>query len=166
MNKNTKNYREAHNMFACNGILFKHESPRRRETFVTRKITIAVARIALWQKEKFYLGNINAKCDWGHAKDYVQMMWMILQADKAEDWVIANGETTSVREFVSMAFKEVGIELDFRVEGVNEKGLWPLVITKVISSRSEKKSCLLMPVILGPQRSIYSLVTLLKPKRN
>ena len=81
-----------------------------------------MARIALWQKEKFYLGNLNAKRDWGHAKDYVQMMWMILQADKAEDWVIANGETTSVGEFVSMAFKEVGIELDFRVEGVNEKG--------------------------------------------
>lgn len=164
MNKNTKNYREAHNMFACNGILFKHESPRRRETFVTRKITIAVARIALWQKEKFYLGNINAKCDWGHAKDYVQMMWMILQADKAEYWVIANGETTSVREFVSTAFKEVGIELDFRVEGVNEKGLWPLVITKVISSRSEKKSCLSTPVILGPQKSIFSLETPLKAK--
>jgi GDPmannose 4,6-dehydratase len=117
----TKNYREAYNMFACNGILFNHESPRRGETFVTRKITRAVARIALGQKEKFYLGNLDAKRDWGHAKDYVRMMWMILQADKAEDWVIATGETTSVREFVRMAFDQVGIELDFRGEGVNEK---------------------------------------------
>ena len=117
----TKNYREAYNMFACNGILFNHESPRRGETFVTRKITRAVARIALGQKEKFYLGNLDAKRDWGHAKDYVRMMWMILQADKAEDWVIATGETTSVREFVRMAFAQVGLELDFRGEGINEK---------------------------------------------
>jgi GDPmannose 4,6-dehydratase len=117
----TKNYREAYNMFACNGILFNHESPRRGETFVTRKITRAVARIALGQKEKFYLGNLDAKRDWGHAKDYVRMMWMILQADKAEDWVIATGETTSVREFVRMSFAHVGIELDFRGEGINEK---------------------------------------------
>ena len=118
----TKNYREAYDMFACNGILFNHESPRRGETFVTRKITRAVARIALGQKEKFYLGNLDAKRDWGHAKDYVRMMWMILQADKAEDWVIATGKTTTVRDFVRMAFAEVGIELEFRGEGVNEKG--------------------------------------------
>ena len=117
----TKNYREAYNMFACNGILFNHESPRRGETFVTRKITRAVARIALGQKEKFYLGNLDAKRDWGHAKDYVRMMWMILQADKPEDWVIATGETTTVRDFVRLAFKEVGIELEFRGEGVDEK---------------------------------------------
>jgi GDPmannose 4,6-dehydratase len=117
----TKNYREAYDMFACNGILFNHESPRRGETFVTRKITRAVARIALGKKEKFYLGNLDAKRDWGHAKDYVRMMWMILQADKAEDWVIATGQTTSVREFVRMAFAQVGIELDFRGKGVNEK---------------------------------------------
>ena len=117
----TKNYREAYDMFACNGILFNHESPRRGETFVTRKITRAVARIALGQKSKFYLGNLDAKRDWGHAKDYVRMMWMILQADKPEDWVIATGETTTVRDFVRLAFKEVGIELDFRGEGVNEK---------------------------------------------
>jgi GDPmannose 4,6-dehydratase len=117
----TKNYREAYNIFACNGILFNHESPRRGETFVTRKITRAVARIALGQKEKFYLGNLDAKRDWGHAKDYVRMMWMILQADKAEDWVIATGETTSVREFVRMAFAQVGVKLDFRGEGINEK---------------------------------------------
>ena len=118
----TKNYREAYDMFACNGILFNHESPRRGETFVTRKITRAVARIALGQKEKFYLGNLDAKRDWGHAKDYVRMMWMILQANKAEDWVIATGKTTTVRDFVRMAFAEVGIALEFRGEGVNEKG--------------------------------------------
>lgn len=118
----TKNYREAYDMFACNGILFNHESPRRGETFVTRKITRAVARIALGQKEKFYLGNLDAKRDWGHSKDYVRMMWMILQADKAEDWVIATGETTSVRDFVRMAFAEVGVTLEFRGQGINEMG--------------------------------------------
>ena len=117
----TKNYREAYNMFACNGILFNHESPRRGETFVTRKITRAVARIAIGKKEKFYLGNLDAKRDWGHAKDYVRMMWMILQADKPEDWVIATGETTTVRDFVRMAFGEVGIALEFKGTGVDEK---------------------------------------------
>ena len=118
----TKNYREAYNMFACNGILFNHESPRRGETFVTRKITRATARIALGLQEKIYLGNLDAKRDWGHAKDYVRMMWMILQAEEPEDWVIATGKTTTVRDFVSLAFKEVGIELEFKGEGVNEKG--------------------------------------------
>ena len=117
----TKNYREAYTMFACNGILFNHESPRRGETFVTRKITRAVARIAIGKKEKFYLGNLDAKRDWGHAKDYVRMMWMILQADKPEDWVIATGETTTVRDFVRMAFNEVGIAIEFKGAGVDEK---------------------------------------------
>ena len=117
----TKNYREAYNMYACNGILFNHESPRRGETFVTRKITRATARIALGLQEKFYLGNLDAKRDWGHAKDYVRSMWMILQAEKPEDWVIATGKTTTVREFVRTAFKEVGVELEFTGEGVNEK---------------------------------------------
>lgn len=117
----TKNYREAYNMFACNGILFNHESPRRGETFVTRKITRAVAKIALGLQEKFFLGNLEAKRDWGHAKDYVRMMWMILQADVAEDWVIATGVTTTVRDFVRMAFTEVGIEVEFKGEGVDEK---------------------------------------------
>ena len=116
----TKNYREAYNMFACNGILFNHESPRRGETFVTRKITRATARIALGLQEKIYLGNLDAKRDWGHAKDYVRMMWMILQAEKPEDWVIASGKTITVRDFVRLAFKEVGIELEFIGEGVNE----------------------------------------------
>ena len=117
----TKNYREAYNMFACNGILFNHESPRRGETFVTRKITRAVAQIALGQKDKFYLGNLDAKRDWGHAKDYVRMMWMILQADQPEDWVIATGVSTSVREMVSIAFKEVGVDLEFKGKDSNEK---------------------------------------------
>jgi GDPmannose 4,6-dehydratase len=118
----TKNYREAYDMFACNGILFNHESPRRGETFVTRKITRAVSKIALGLQEKFFLGNLEAKRDWGHAKDYVRMMWMILQAEKPEDWVIATGVTTTVRDFVRLAFGEVGIEVEFKGEGVNEKG--------------------------------------------
>ncbi len=117
----TVNYREAYNMFACNGILFNHESPIRGETFVTRKITRATSRIALGLQDKFYLGNLDAQRDWGHAKDYVRMMWMILQADEAEDWVIATGKTTPVREFVRMSFNEVGIELEFKGKGVDEK---------------------------------------------
>ena len=117
----TKNYREAYNMFACNGILFNHESPRRGETFVTRKITRAVSKIALGLQEKFYLGNLDAQRDWGHAKDYVRMMWMILQANHPEDWVIATGVTTTVRDFVRLAFREVGIELEFKGNGVEEK---------------------------------------------
>ncbi|MGB5555212.1 MAG: GDP-mannose 4,6-dehydratase [Flavobacteriaceae bacterium] len=116
----TVNYREAYGMFACNGILFNHESPIRGETFVTRKITRATSRIALGLQDKLYLGNLDAQRDWGHAKDYVRMMWMILQADEAEDWVIATGKTTPVREFVRMSFQEVGIELEFRGEGVKE----------------------------------------------
>jgi len=117
----TKNYREAYNMFACNGILFNHESPRRGETFVTRKITRAVSKIALGLQDKLHLGNLEAKRDWGHAKDYVRMMWMILQADQAEDWVIATGVTTKVRDFVRLAFSEVGIELEFKGQGIDEK---------------------------------------------
>lgn len=117
----TVNYREAYGMYACNGILFNHESPIRGETFVTRKITRAASRIALGLQDKFYLGNLDAKRDWGHAKDYVRMMWMILQAEEAEDWVIATGKTTTVRDFVKMAFAETGIELEFKGEGVEEK---------------------------------------------
>ncbi|ADN09555.1 GDP-mannose 4,6-dehydratase [Sulfurimonas autotrophica] len=119
----TVNYREAYGMFACNGILFNHESPVRGETFVTRKITRAASKIALGLQDKLYLGNLDAKRDWGHAKDYVRMMWMILQADKPEDWVIATGETTAVRDFVKMAFQYVGINLKFVGEGVDEKGI-------------------------------------------
>ena len=125
----TKNYREAYNMFACNGILFNHESPRRGETFVTRKITRATARIALGLQDKFYLGNLDAKRDWGHAKDYVSMMWMILQAKEPEDWVIATGITATVRDFVKMSFSEVGIELEFIGTGVNEKA----IVTKCVN---------------------------------
>jgi len=119
----TVNYREAYGMFACNGILFNHESPVRGETFVTRKITRAVSKIALGLQDKLYLGNLDAKRDWGHAKDYVRMMWMILQAEKAEDWVIATGQTTAVRDFVKMAFKYVGIELRFEGKGIDEIGI-------------------------------------------
>ena len=119
----TVNYREAYGIFACNGILFNHESPVRGETFVTRKITRAVSRIALGLQDKFYLGNLDAKRDWGHAKDYVRMMWMILQADQPEDWVIATGKTTSVRDFVIMSFAVVGVELIFKGEGINEKAI-------------------------------------------
>jgi GDPmannose 4,6-dehydratase len=118
----TVNYREAYGMYACNGILFNHESPIRGETFVTRKITRAASKIALGLQDKLYLGNLDAQRDWGHAKDYVRMMWMILQADQPEDWVIATGKTTPVREFVKMAFAEVGIELEFKGAGENEKG--------------------------------------------
>ncbi|MBW2937717.1 GDP-mannose 4,6-dehydratase [Aureisphaera sp. CAU 1614] len=118
----TVNYREAYNMFACNGILFNHESPVRGETFVTRKITRATAKIALGLQDKFFIGNLDAKRDWGHAKDYVRMMWMILQAKKPEDWVIATGETTSVRDFIKMAFAQIGVTLRFEGTGVDEKG--------------------------------------------
>jgi len=116
----TKNYREAYGMFACNGILFNHESPRRGETFVTRKITMATAAIALGKQECLYLGNLNALRDWGHAKDYVEAMWRILQQDKPEDFIIATGQTTSIRDFVRMAFQEIGVTLTFEGSQENE----------------------------------------------
>jgi len=119
----TVNYREAYHMFACNGILFNHESPLRGETFVTRKITRAVCRIKLGHQKKLYLGNLNAKRDWGHARDYVEGMWLILQQDTPEDYVLATGETHEVREFVELAFREVGIDIEWQGEGVNEKGI-------------------------------------------
>lgn len=119
----TKNYREAYNMFAVNGILFNHESERRGETFVTRKITLAAARIARGYQKKLYLGNLDAIRDWGYAKDFVECMWLILQHPTPEDFVIATGQTHSVREFCTLAFREVGIELDWQGEGCNEKGL-------------------------------------------
>lgn len=119
----TVNYREAYHMYACNGILFNHESPRRGETFVTRKITRAVARIKLGLQEKVYLGNLSSKRDWGYAKDYVEAMWLLLQQDKPEDFVIATGETHEVREFVELAFKEVGITIEWQGIGVEEKGI-------------------------------------------
>lgn len=122
----TKNYREAYNMYACNGVLFNHESPRRGETFVTRKITMATAAIALGKQDCLYLGNLNAQRDWGHAKDYVEAMWRILQQDKPEDYVLATGVTTYIRDFVKMSFAEVGVELSFEGEAENE-------IAKVVS---------------------------------
>jgi GDPmannose 4,6-dehydratase len=118
----TVNYREAYGIYACNGILFNHESPLRGETFVTRKITRAVAQMALGLQNCLFMGNIDAKRDWGHAKDYVEAMWLILQQQKPEDYVIATGVTTTVREFIKMAFAEVGAEIEFKGEGVNEKG--------------------------------------------
>ena len=117
------NYRESYNMWASNGILFNHESPRRGETFVTRKITMAATRIKLGLQDKLYLGNLNAKRDWGHAKDYVEGMWLIMQQDKPSDYVLATGKTTSIRDFCIMAFKELGIDLEFRGEGVDEVGI-------------------------------------------
>lgn len=118
----TKNYRESYNMFAVNGILFNHESERRGENFVTRKITLAAARIAQGMQDKLYLGNLNALRDWGYAKDYVECMWLILQHETPEDFVIATGVQHSVREFCYLAFKYAGIELEFKGEGINEKG--------------------------------------------
>ena len=127
----TVNYREAYGLFASNGILFNHESPIRGETFVTRKITRGVSRIANGLQQKLYLGNLDSKRDWGHAKDYVRMMWMILQAENPEDWVIATGRTTSIRDFVRMAFEHIGVQLDFSGEGVDE-------VAKVVSCSNPK----------------------------
>jgi GDPmannose 4,6-dehydratase len=118
----TVNYREAYGIYACNGILFNHESPIRGETFVTRKITRATSKIALGLQDKIFLGNLDAKRDWGHAKDYIRMMWMILQADEAQDWVIATGKTSTVRDFIKMCFEHIGVELEFKGLGVDEKG--------------------------------------------
>ncbi|MCT7486748.1 GDP-mannose 4,6-dehydratase [Aliarcobacter cryaerophilus] len=135
----TVNYREAYGMFACNGILFNHESPVRGETFVTRKITRAASKIALGLQDKLYLGNLDAKRDWGHAKDYVRMMWMILQASEPEDWVIATGQTTTVRDFVKFSFAYAGIKLRFEGVGVDEVGIIESVKWDVLSAKLEKE---------------------------
>jgi GDPmannose 4,6-dehydratase len=127
------NYREAYNMFACNGILFNHESPIRGETFVSRKITRAVARIKLGLQKKFYLGNLDAKRDWGHAKDFVRAMWLMLQQKKPDDYVVATGVAHSVREFVELAFRGVGVEIQWKGKGVKEKG----IISEIRGQRSE-----------------------------
>lgn len=119
----TVNYREAYNMYACNGILFNHESPLRGETFVTRKITRAVSKMALGLQDDVYLGNLEAKRDWGHAKDYVRGMYLMLQQDKPEDFVLATGTTTSIRDFLKLAFEEVGVELEYKGSGVDEVGI-------------------------------------------
>ncbi len=130
----TVNYREAYNIFACNGILFNHESPIRGETFVTRKITRAAAKIGLGIQDKLFLGNLNSQRDWGHAKDYIEAMYLILQQDKPEDYVIATGVTTEIREFARMAFQYLGIELRFEGSGVDEKG----IIASVDKARAEE----------------------------
>jgi GDPmannose 4,6-dehydratase len=119
----TVNYREAYDMFACNGILFNHESPLRGETFVTRKITRGIAQMALGMQDTLYMGNIDSRRDWGHAKDYVEAMWLILQQDQPEDFVISTGVTTTVRDFIKMAFEEVGVQLEFTGDGVEEVGV-------------------------------------------
>jgi len=129
----TVNYREAYNMFACNGILFNHESPLRGETFVTRKITRAASKIALGLQKCLYLGNLSAQRDWGHAKDYIEAMWLILQQDVAEDYVIATGVTTTVRDFVKMSFAELGITVEFSGEGAEEKGVVAAIDQAVVT---------------------------------
>ncbi|AIT10015.1 GDP-mannose 4,6-dehydratase [Candidatus Francisella endociliophora] len=143
----TVNYREAYGIYACNGILFNHESPVRGETFVTRKITRAASKIALNLQEKVYLGNLDAKRDWGHAKDYVRMMWMILQADQPEDWVIATGQTTTVRDFVKLSFEYTGIHLQFKNEGVDEVG----VIESIDENRTKELSLDLNHLSIGQE---------------
>src|SRR5699024_1451220 len=149
----TVNYREAYDMYACNGILFNHESPLRGETFVTRKITRAVAKIALGLQDKFYMGNLDAKRDWGHAKDYVEAMWKMLQQEKAEDYVIATGITTKVRDFIKLAFQEVGILLRFEGEGVDEKGYIDTVDETLLELKTGRKAqdvgCIPRKVILA-----------------
>lgn len=136
----TVNYREAYGMYACNGILFNHESPLRGETFVTRKITRAVSKIVLGLQDKFYMGNLDAKRDWGHAKDYVEAMWRILQQEKAEDYVIATGITTKVRDFIKMAFQETGIQLRFEGKGIEEKGYIDSVDETLFESVTGRKA--------------------------
>ena len=135
----TINYREAYNMYAVSGILFNHESPVRGETFVTRKITRGLAKIVLGLQDKIFLGNLDAKRDWGHAKDYVLAMWLMLQQDEPEDYVIATGITTSVRDFVTLAFREAGIELEFRGKGEKEKGFVAAVLDKSIPIEEGKE---------------------------
>ncbi|WP_158798504.1 GDP-mannose 4,6-dehydratase [Pedobacter sp. L105] len=129
----TVNYREAYKMYACNGILFNHESPLRGETFVTRKITRAASKIALGLQKCLYLGNLSAQRDWGHAKDYVEAMWLILQQDKAEDYVIATGVTTTVRDFVKMSFAELGITVEFKGEGATEHGIISAIDEQIVT---------------------------------
>ncbi len=146
----TVNYREAYNIFACNGILFNHESPVRGETFVTRKITRAVSKIALGIQNEFFVGNLDAKRDWGHAKDYVKVMWLILQAQDPEDWVIATGKSTSVRDFIIMAFNFIGVQIEFKGKGKDEVGY--VVSTNNIKYKLEvgKKVVLVDPKYYRP----------------
>lgn len=146
----TVNYREAYNMYACNGILFNHESPLRGETFVTRKITRGVAKMVLGMQEKLYMGNMDAKRDWGHAKDYVDAMWRILQQDQPEDYVIATGITTTVRDFISMAFAEAGVEIEFKGTGVDEKGIVKSVAKDVLTLKPGQEVVAIDPRYFRP----------------
>lgn len=145
------NYREAYNIFACNGILFNHESPIRGETFVTRKITRAVARMELGLQKKLFLGNLNAKRDWGHAQDFVRAMWLILQQDKPDDYVIATGESHSVREFVELAFNEIGVDIEWKGSGVDEKGI---IVGFNEEQGIENSSSLAAPCSMPPAGSV------------
>ena len=135
----TVNYREAYKMFATNGILFNHESPLRGETFVTRKITRAVAKIGMGLQDKIFLGNLNARRDWGHAKDYVEAMWLMLQQEEPEDFVIATGVTTTVRDFVRMAFAEIGVELEFKGKDDQNTGKWCIAAILIINLKKGRK---------------------------
>lgn len=160
----TVNYREAYGIYACNGILFNHESPIRGETFVTRKITRAASKIALGMQECMYLGNLNAQRDWGHAKDYVRMMWMILQAEQPEDWVIATGKTTSIRDFVRMAFNEVGITLRFEGEGAEEVGIIDSIDEAVYETAIKNASNGLKPTAYSLQPTANQIVVRIDPR--
>ena len=155
-----KNYRESYNMFCCNGILFNHESERRGETFVTRKITLAAARIAQGYQDKLYLGNLNSLRDWGYAKDYIECMWLILQQPEPDDFVIATGEYHTVREFATLAFKEVGIELEWRGDGINEHG----IVKSISPELSILRSALPLGSSKNSQLSIVQTLVEVDPK--
>jgi GDPmannose 4,6-dehydratase len=148
----TVNYREAYKMHASNGILFNHESPIRGETFVTRKVTRALCRIALGMQDKFYMGNLDSRRDWGHAKDYIKAMWLILQQETADDYVIATGITTKIRDFISLAASEIGLELSFEGEGVNEKGFLTAVDEKVFAEKVGEQYLASLKMRLSPSQ--------------
>ena len=173
----TVNYREAYGIYACNGILFNHESPIRGETFVTRKITRALARIKLGLQDRLYLGNLDAKRDWGHARDYVRMQWLMLQQDSPEDYVIATGQQHSVREFVEEAAREIGIQIRWEGKGVDEKGYWagtppppeqegPNLKTEHLKLKTDPLSSPSTPVISAPPKSKPCSATRRKPASN
>ena len=147
----TVNYREAYDMFTCNGILFNHESPIRGETFVTRKITMGISNIALGIDSKLFLGNLDSKRDWGHAKDYVEAMWLILQQKKPEDFVVATGKTTKVRDFLNLCFKEIGVEISYKGKGINEVGF----VDHIDINKYKKATGLDIPMIKLGQELIF-----------
>jgi GDPmannose 4,6-dehydratase len=154
----TVNYREAYNMFACNGILFNHESPLRGETFVTRKVTRALSRIALGIQEEVYMGNLSSKRDWGHAKDYIKAMYLILQQDRPDDYVIATGVTTTIRDFISKAFREIGVNIEFKGEGKDETGTIESIDTTVFVNKIGE------PYLAPIQKRIGEKVVKVDPK--